>query len=261
MKKEILKLLIDFKSGSLSVEDTFLELKKIMNEPSDSLTFADIDWERKKRTGFPEVIFGEGKTPQQLMELLKVFQSKKENFLATRVSKEKMDFLREKGLDFDYDEPSQTLVHYMYKPIYLGKIAVVSAGTSDFKVASEAVRVAEFFGLQVTAYQDIGVAGLHRLLNHLPSIQEHEVILCVAGMEGALVSVLAGLVDKPVIAVPSGISYGAGSGGITTLLSMINSCASGVSVVNIANGFGASYMAATICRQIRLASGCNEKNV
>lgn len=221
----------------------------------EDLGFAKIDLDRKRRNGFAEVVFGEHKAVSQIVQIVRLLAERGENVLVTRIDPDPAGEVIAAcpELKLEYDPLSRCLTSLLTKPAYLGKVAVVSAGTADHPVSEEAARVAEFFGLEVSRFYDVGVAGIHRLLDRIDAIRDNEVIICVAGMEGAIVSVLGGLVDKPLLAVPSGVGYGAGAGGIATLLAMLNSCASGVSVLNIGNGFGAAYMAATICRQIRLA--------
>lgn len=212
------------------------------------LNYACIDYDRQRRTGVPEVIYGAGKTTEQITGIIQeMLQHQQKNILVTRVSIEKYQVLKDLFPSFQYDEISQIM---MYNgdpfPMNKGLIAVVCAGTSDLKVANEAALTARFLGNEVIQINDVGVAGLHRLLNRIEDIQKASVIVVVAGMEGALASVIGGLVSSPVIAVPTSVGYGANFHGLSALLSMLNSCSSGVSVVNIDNGFGAGYMAHTI---------------
>ena len=244
-KKEIL---IRFQKGELSLEEATSQLEGI-----DDLGFASLDLSRNKRNGFPEIIYGEGKTKEQIEQIIHSLEKENLPVLATRVNSEKGRYLLEKIPHGFYYETARAFVvnptpiqseHY---------IAVVTAGTSDMPVAEEAAITAETFGNPVKRIYDVGVAGIHRLFNRLDDIRGSSVIIVIAGMEGALVSVVAGLVDVPVIAVPTSVGYGSNLQGLTTLMSMLTSCASGVTVVNIDNGFGAAYSASMI-NQIRGAS-------
>jgi len=244
--KELLQLVAEKK---ISVDDALLELKK---EPFEDLGFAKPDFHRKLRQGVGEVIYGAGKTPDQIAKISESFiKNNQSNILITRMSKEASDYV-EKYLEalevtYFYDEISKVgIVGNLVEKDGLGKIVVATGGTSDMPVAEEAALTAEFLGNHVERLYDVGVAGLHRLLENVDKIMEAKVIIAIAGMEGALASVIGGLADCPVIAVPTSVGYGAAFGGITPLLSMLNSCASGVSVVNIDNGFGAGYMASLI---------------
>lgn len=244
--KELLQLVAERK---VSVDDALLELKK---EPFEDLGFAKPDFHRKLRQGVGEVIYGAGKTPDQIAKISESFiKNNQSNILITRMSKEASDYV-EKYLEalevtYFYDETSKVgIVGNLVEKDGLGKIVVATGGTSDMPVAEEAALTAEFLGNHVERLYDVGVAGLHRLLDNVDKIMEAKVIIAIAGMEGALASVIGGLADCPVIAVPTSVGYGAAFGGITPLLSMLNSCASGVSVVNIDNGFGAGYMASLI---------------
>ena len=244
-KKEIL---IRFQEGQLSLEEAASLLEGI-----DDMGFASLDLSRNKRNGFPEIIYGEGKTKEQIEKIIGSLEKENLPVLATRVDSEKGKYLLEKIPHGFYYETARAFVvnptpiqseHY---------IAVVTAGTSDMPVAEEAAITAETFGNPVKRIYDVGVAGIHRLFNRLDDIRGASVIIVIAGMEGALVSVVAGLVDVPVIAVPTSVGYGSNLQGLTTLMSMLTSCASGVTVVNIDNGFGAAYSASMI-NQIRGAS-------
>lgn len=244
--KELLQLVAEKK---VSVDDALLELKK---EPFEDLGFAKPDFHRKLRQGVGEVIYGAGKTPDQIAKISESFiKNNQSNILITRMSKEASYYV-EKYLEtlevtYFYDEISKVgIVGNLVEKDGLGKIVVATGGTSDMPVAEEAALTAEFLGNHVERLYDVGVAGLHRLLENVDKIMEAKVIIAIAGMEGALASVIGGLADCPVIAVPTSVGYGAAFGGITPLLSMLNSCASGVSVVNIDNGFGAGYMASLI---------------
>lgn len=244
--KELLQSVAEKK---VSVDDALLELKK---EPFEDLGFAKPDFHRKLRQGVGEVIYGAGKTPDQIAKISESFiKNNQSNILITRMSKEASDYV-EKYLEalevtYFYDEISKVgIVGNLVEKDGIGKIVVATGGTSDMPVAEEAALTAEFLGNHVERLYDVGVAGLHRLLDNVDKIMEAKVIIAIAGMEGALASVIGGLADCPVIAVPTSVGYGAAFGGITPLLSMLNSCASGVSVVNIDNGFGAGYMASLI---------------
>lgn len=216
------------------------------------LGFAKLDLSRKNRTGMPETVYCAGKTKEQLAKILKTFAEQKISVLGTRCSQEQADFVKTEGLVIEYDECSKTLVLKSGTMAQLkGRIAVCTGGTADLPVAEEAARTAEFFGAKVDRFYDVGVAGIHRLFAKLEEIRKAEVIIAVAGMEGALVGVLAGLVEAPVIAVPTSVGYGASFNGLSALLTMLNSCAEGISVVNIDNGFGAAVTACKILRRIK----------
>ena len=216
------------------------------------LGFAKLDLSRKDRTGMPETIYCAGKTKEQLAKILKTFAEQKISVLGTRCSQEQADFVKTEGLAIEYDECSKTLVLKSGTMAQLkGRIAVCTGGTADLPVAEEAARTAEFFGAKVERFYDVGVAGIHRLFAKLEEIRKAEVIIAVAGMEGALAGVLAGLVEAPVIAVPTSVGYGASFNGLSALLTMLNSCAEGISVVNIDNGFGAAVTACKILRRIK----------
>ena len=241
-KKEIL---IRFQEGQLSLEEAASQLEGI-----DDIGFASLDLSRNKRNGFPEIIYGEGKTKEQIKKIIESLEKENLPVLATRVDSEKGRYLLEKIPHGFYYETARAFV-VNPSPIHSEHyIAVVTAGTSDMPVAEEAAITAETFGNPVKRIYDVGVAGIHRLFNRLDDIRGASVIIVIAGMEGALVSVVAGLVDVPVIAVPTSVGYGSNLQGLTTLMSMLTSCASGVTVVNIDNGFGAAYSASMI-NQIR----------
>ena len=241
-KKEIL---IRFQEEQLSLEEATSLLEGI-----DDIGFASLDLSRNKRNGFPEIIYGEGKTKEQIEKIIESLEKEHLPVLATRVDNEKGQYLLEKIPHGFYYETARAFV-VNPTPIHTEHyIAVVTAGTSDMPVAEEAAITAETFGNPVKRIYDVGVAGIHRLFNRLDDIRGASVIIVIAGMEGALVSVVAGLVDVPVIAVPTSVGYGSNLQGLTTLMSMLTSCASGVTVVNIDNGFGAAYSASMI-NQIR----------
>lgn len=209
-----------------------------------------IDFEREARQGVAEVIYAEHKTPEHVRDIAEQLAAKGQNVFATRATVSQFEAVQQVLPDATYDELAR-IIQFQLRPAsvpQLGKIAVVNAGTSDLPVAQEAALTAEFLGGDVLRISDVGVAGLHRLLKRIDEIRACQVIIVVAGMEGALPSVVAGLVDKPVIAVPTSVGYGASFGGVAALLGMLNSCGSGVTVVNIDNGFGAGYQAAQITR-------------
>ncbi|WP_342048165.1 nickel pincer cofactor biosynthesis protein LarB [Bacillus sp. OTU530] len=237
-------ILEQVQKGTLSVTEAKEQLATFEN-----LGFAKVDHHRKKRQGFPEIIFGEGKTAEQIISISQALQSKNNQVLITRISKEKAEIVQGVCPEFIYNETARILFWKENSTAEInsqGYVAVVCAGTSDLGVAEEAAITAEVLGSKVKRIYDVGVAGIHRLLNHLDEIQRATVIVAVAGMEGALPSVVGGLVSAPVIAVPTSVGYGANFNGLSALLTMLNSCASGISVVNIDNGFGGGYNAALI---------------
>lgn len=244
---DVNQLLEAVKSGAVSVEEAAKELKQL---PYEDLGFAKLDHHRKLRSGFPEVIFCEGKTIEHVVKIFGRFIEMDAKVLATRATKEQYEAVKEAYPAAVYLEMPRLITYAMDEVKTIGKVAVCTAGTSDIPVAEEAACVAEFFGASVDRHYDVGVAGIHRLLDKIPQIREANVVVAIAGMEGALASVIGGLVDKPVIAVPTSVGYGANFGGLSALLTMLNSCAEGISVVNIDNGFGAGYLAAQINRLI-----------
>ncbi len=246
-KTEIFELLKRVESGETSAEQA---LKDISLQPEMLVgNYADIDLHRHIRQGMPEVIYGEGKTAEQIAGIASAMKEKGiGNILITRLSAEKAEFIS-KQLELEYLPIPRIGIVNRAENAKTGKIAVVAAGTSDLPVAEEAAVTAELFGNRVERVYDVGVAGIHRLLNRLNTFEDANCIIAVAGMEGALVSVIGGLVSCPVIGVPTSVGYGANFGGLAALLSMLNSCASGVSVVNIDNGFGAGVLASKINRQ------------
>lgn len=239
--KELLSQVAD---GSVSVEEAVLRLKM---EPFEDLGFAKLDYHRKVRQGAAEVIYGAGKTPEQVAEIAAAFLERGEkNLLITRMSRPAAELVG-KDLPLRYDSLSGVgIVGELPVPDGIGKIVVATGGTSDMPVAEEAALTAECMGNEVVRLYDVGVAGIHRLFAHAEELMSAQVVVAIAGMEGALASVIGGLVDCPVIGVPTSVGYGASFGGVSALLSMLNSCASGVSVVNIDNGFGAGYLASMI---------------
>lgn len=244
MNSEIRQLLERVKTGETSVEDALLRLKM---EPFEDIGYAKVDMHRKVRQGAAEVIYGAGKTPEQIAGIVETMKKKgQKTILITRLSQEGAEVVA-KTQPLQYEEISRIgIVGELPKPDGIGKIVVATGGTSDIPVAEEAARTAEVFGNEVVRLYDVGVAGLHRLLSHMDEIMSASVIIAIAGMEGALASVIGGLADCPVIAVPTSVGYGTSFHGLSALLSMLNSCASGVSVVNIDNGFGAGYLAGMI---------------
>ncbi len=241
MNTDIKALLQSVQSGSVSVDDALLQLKQ---QPFEDLGFAKVDLHRKVRQGANEVIYGAGKTVQQIIGILNAMaKNGQKNVLITRLDPEKAKAIH-KEIPIAYYETARVAIAGEIAPAGgIGKIVVATGGTSDIPVAEEAALTAEFLGNTVVRLYDVGVAGLHRLLNHTQELMDATVVIAIAGMEGALASVVGGLVDCPVIAVPTSVGYGAAFGGLAALLSMLNSCASGVSVVNIDNGFGAGYLA------------------
>ena len=241
MNTELRQLLEGVKSGEVSIEDAVLKIKR---QPFDDLGFAKVDLHRKMRQGAAEVIYGSGKTPGQILAIAdSMLKNGQETILVTRLAAEKAAELDGK-LPMTYHETARIgVVGNMPTPNGIGTIVVATGGTSDIPVAEEAALTAEVLGNRVTRLYDVGVAGLHRLLAHLDDIMGASVIIAIAGMEGALASVIGGMADCPVIAVPTSVGYGASFHGVSALLSMLNSGASGVAVVNIYNGFGAGYMA------------------
>lgn len=242
--EEIKKLLEEVKNGNVSVDEG---VGKLSDLPFKDLGYALIDNHREIRVGYPEVIYCAGKTVEQVKGIVEFMNTKDNNILGTRATREMYDQVKKVCENAEYNELARTIT-VRKKDVKLTDtyIAVVTAGTSDLPVAEEAAVTAEIFGNRVERINDVGVAGIHRLFNKLDIIRGAKVVIAVAGMEGALASVVGGLVDKPVIAVPTSVGYGANFGGLSALLSMLNSCSSGTSVVNIDNGFGAGYLASMI---------------
>ena len=244
MHTDVKALLQAVQDGTVSVDDALLQLKQ---QPFEDLGYAKVDLHRKVRQGANEVIYGAGKTPEQIVGILeKMVENGQKNVLITRLDAEKAELIKEKVPLTYYENAKIAVAGEMAAPGGIGTIVVATGGTSDIPVAEEAALTAEFLGNNVVRLYDVGVAGLHRLLNHSEQLMQASVVIAIAGMEGALASVVGGLVDCPVIAVPTSVGYGAAFGGLAALLSMLNSCASGVSVVNIDNGFGAGYLASMI---------------
>ena len=248
-KVELSVILQQVASGELSPENAALKLK--MEPIKEVGEYAKVDMHRGIRQGVPEVIYGAGKTKEHVLGIAEaMLQNGQKTVLVTRITQETADFVHSRlpaEVPFDYNVLAQTcVIGEMPKPTGVGKVVVATGGTSDIPVAEEAAITAEVLGNEVKRLYDVGVSGIHRLLSHMDEIMSARCIVAVAGMEGALPSVIGGLADCPVIAVPTSVGYGASLGGIAALLSMLNSCASGVSVVNIDNGFGAGYMASMI---------------
>ena len=237
-------VLEQLKQGDIGVDDV---VSRLRNLPYEDLDFAKVDHHRSIRQGFPEVVFGQGKTPEQIASIAVTVLTRSDRLLVTRASGAAFEATRERVDDAAYDETAHCIVVDRRKEaVGLPGVAVLCAGTSDIPVATEAAITAELIGCDVERISDVGVAGLHRLLDHLPKLRQCRALVVVAGMEGALPSVVGGLVDIPIIAVPTSVGYGASFGGLAALLGMLNSCAPGVGVVNIDNGFGAGYLAAMI---------------
>ena len=241
MDGEIRDILLGVQQGTVSVDQALLHLKQ---KPFEDLGYAKVDLHRKLRQGTGEVIYGAGKTAQQIAGILAGFRENgQENMLITRMAAEKAAFVKEKLPITYYEDCGIGILGENARPWGMGKIVIATGGTSDQRVAEEAARTAEFLGNEVVRLYDVGVSGIHRLLSNSEVLMDAAVVIAIAGMEGALASVVGGLCDCPVIAVPTSVGYGAAFGGVAALLSMLNSCASGVSVVNIDNGFGAGYLA------------------
>ncbi len=244
--KSLKQLFDDVRRGKLSPDEA---VEKLRHLPFEDLGFAKIDHHRALRVGAPEVVFGPGKTPQQIAEIFARLAERGNNVLATRVTPEQARAVRRKLKKAEHHTLARAITLTQDETVYgKGKIAVVSAGTSDIPVAEEALVTAQIMGNEVQHVYDVGVAGIHRLLARRDVLMQARVIIVCAGMEGALPSVVGGLVGVPVIAVPTSVGYGASYKGIAALLGMLNSCASNVTVVNIDNGFGAGYVASIINR-------------
>lgn len=245
MNRDTLKqLLSSVQSGKTGVNDA---VEKLVDLPYKDLGFAKIDNHREVRTGYPEVIYGQGKTPQQVRDIIEFLLTKENNILATRVTPGMFEEVKKIYKDVIYNEAARCITIRRKSPVFPEThIAIVTAGTTDIPIAEEAAITAEIFDNRVSRIYDVGVAGVHRLFNNLDEIRKARVVVVIAGMEGALPSLVGGLIDKPVIAVPTSSGYGANFGGLSALLGMLTSCASGVSVVNIDNGFGAGYQASMI---------------
>ncbi len=237
------KLLTDVRQGDVSTDQALEQLRYL---PYEDLDFARIDHHRVLRQGLPEVVFGQGKTIEQVAAIVERLASRTDRILVTRVGKDYYDVVREVLPEAVYNPVARTISMNRVPEPLLDGILLVTGGTADMPVAEEVAVTAELMGHSVARIHDVGVSGIHRILEVIPRLREANVIVAVAGMEGALPSVVGGLVDTPIIAVPTSVGYGASFQGLAPLLTMLNSCAPGIAVVNIDNGFGAGYMAATI---------------
>lgn len=242
------KALQKLSEGSISVE----EAKRLLTgaDETEELGFARLDHGRRQRKGFPEVIFCQGKTEEQVAEIFARFTAHDACAFGTRASESQYKAVLKKSPEAQYHKTARIIWTGKANAERRGRVAVMTGGTADLPVAEEAALTAEFFGAEVRRFFDVGIAGIHRLFSVLDEVRRCDVVVAVAGMEGALPSVAAGLLDSPVIAVPTSVGYGASFGGLASLLTMLNSCAEGITVVNIDNGFGAGYSAAQICRAI-----------
>jgi len=244
--KEVENLLVEVKKGKTTIEEALEVLK---NFPYTDLGFARIDNHREMRTGYPEIIYCAGKSVFQVKEIFRVMAERENNVIGTRANQEMYDAVKSILPEAVFYTDARIISMQKKKPVSpKSRIAIITAGTSDMSVAEEAAVTAELLGNNVLRIYDAGVAGIHRLVDKLPEIRSCRVVIVIAGMEGALASVVGGLVDKPVIAVPTSVGYGANFGGISALLAMLTSCSTGVTVVNIDNGFGAGFSASMINR-------------
>ena len=245
MKTQLKEILEEVRAGSMSVDDALLKIKE---QPFADIGYAKVDTHRKIRQGTPEVIYGEGKTPEQIIGIARtMLQDGQQPILITRLQEASAALVGKEFSNLDYHPASRIgIIGNLPEKDGIGKILVATAGTSDIPVAEEAAVTAEALGSRVERIYDVGVAGIHRLLSKVETLSAARAVVVVAGMEGALPSVVGGLVSVPVIAVPTSVGYGSSFNGLSALLSMLNSCASGVSVVNIDNGFGAGYLASMI---------------
>jgi NCAIR mutase (PurE)-related protein len=245
--ERIVELLTEVRRGKVSVSKAVARLRHL---PFEDLGFAKVDHHRTLRQGFPEVIMGQGKQPKEIAAIVRALRRRRANVLVTRLSAEKMAIVKKlvSGLKYHAAAHAATCVGKPIKITGKGAVLVVCAGTSDIPVAEEAALTAAMMGNRVEKLFDVGVAGIHRLLGNRQQLYAASVVIVIAGMEGALPSVVAGLIDKPVIAVPTSVGYGASFNGLAALLAMLNSCASGITVVNIDNGFGAGFAASLINR-------------
>lgn len=242
---ETREILEEMKKGMISVDEAEALLRR---QPFEELGYAKLDTHRKIRSGFPEVIFCSGKADEHLLQIFLNLLKEDGEVFGTRASAHQYELIKAQVPEAEYDHISRIIKVEKKDKKRTGKIAVCTAGTADIPVAEEAAQTAEYFGSQVERIYDVGVSGLHRLLSRLETIQSANCVVAVAGMEGALASIMGGLVDKPVIAVPTSVGYGANMHGLSALLTMINSCANGIAVVNIDNGYGAGYIATQINR-------------
>ena len=242
---DVAKLLTQVKNNEITIEAAEEQLK---NLPYEDLGFAKLDHHRRVRQGFEEVVYCQGKATEHLVRIYQTLTAEGIDVLGTRASREQYEAVRAAVPEAVFDELSRILKVERREKERIGRIVVCTGGTADLPVAEEAAQVAEFFGTNVTRLFDVGVAGIHRLLSNLETFREANCVIAAAGMEGALAGVVAGLVDVPVIAVPTSVGYGASFGGLSALLTMLNSCANGITTVNIDNGYGAAYVATQINR-------------
>ena len=246
MHEHVKEVLDRLEKGEISAAKAMESLRDL---PYRELGFANVDNHRTMRTGFPEVIYSQGKTPEQIRDIFRELTGGRTIF-ATRATRKDYETVKEAVPQAEYFETARIIAVKSPEEVHHGRIAVVTAGTADIPVAEEAAVTAELLGNTVSRIYDVGVAGIHRLFDKIDEIRAVHVIIVIAGMEGALASVVGGLVDIPVIAVPTSVGYGSSFEGLASLLSMLNSCANGVTVVNIDNGFGAAYAASVITRRI-----------
>ena len=239
------EVLLKLKNGEITIDEAESFFK---SQPYRDLGYAKLDTHRKIRSGFPEVIYCEGKSDEYITSIYQTLLNEDDRAFGTRATSAQYELVKKTIPDIQYDPISRILKVDHTKADPIGNIAVCCAGTADIPVAEEAAQTAEYFGSRVNRFFDVGVSGLHRVLSKVEDIQSANCVIAVAGMEGALASVLGGLVSNPVIAVPTSVGYGASMGGISALLTMINSCANGIATVNIDNGFGAGYIATQINR-------------
>ena len=239
------EMLLKVKKGEIALEEAESYLRR---KPFEDMGYAKVDTHRRIRSGFPEVIFAQGKADEHLLAIFQRIFEEEGEVMATRASEQQYELIASRLPEARYDRLSRIITCVRSARQKQGCIAVCTAGTADIPVAEEAAQVAEYFGNYVERIYDVGVSGIHRLLSKVEIIQQANCVIAVAGMEGALGSVIAGLVDKPVIAVPTSVGYGANFHGVSALLTMINSCANGIATVNIDNGYGAGYLAAQINR-------------
>ena len=242
---ELREMLERVKSGEVSVEEA---IKYFGKKPFEDMGYAKLDTQREIRSGYPEVVYCSGQADEHLLKIFETLYRENGEVLGTRASMEQYELVRQSIPEINYDKISRILKIEKPGKQQNGLIAVCTAGTADIPVAEEAARTAEYFGNRVERIYDVGVSGIHRLLSNVDNIRAAKCVVAVAGMEGALASVIGGLVERPVIAVPTSVGYGANMGGLSALLTMINSCANGIAVVNIDNGYGAGYIASQINR-------------
>lgn len=245
---ELKKMLAAFKNGNLSLDDALSRLRRL---PYEDLGFAKIDHHRAMRSGFPEVVYCEGKTVEQVVQIFQALAQHSNRTLLTRAAPEYYEAIKTIRPEAQYNELGRIIYFNSQPPAHSGYVPIICAGTADIPVAEEAFTTAQVCGADAERLFDVGVAGIHRLLDHIDHIQRASCIVCIAGMEGALPSVVGGLAPCPVIAVPTSVGYGTHLNGLVPLFGMLNSCASTVSVVNIDNGFSAGYIAAMIARNAK----------